>query len=79
MSNFFDSAIKSAVMYGFVKNQNGSLEIANRIFETVIYDWFISSASINSPIFSEGVNDKKQFIQDGQLNMEKILAKIQQE
>ena len=72
----YDSAIQSAVMYGFVKNQNGSLEIANRIFETVIYDWFISSASINSPIFSEGVNDKKQFIQDGQLNMEKILEKF---
>ena len=72
----YDSAIQSAVMYGFVKNQNDSLEIANRIFETVIYDWFISSASTNSPIFSEGVNDKNQFIQDGQLNMEKILEKF---
>ena len=72
----YDAAIQSAVMYGFVKNQNGSLEIANRIFETVIYDWFISSASTNSPIFSEGVNDKNQFIQDGQLNMEKILEKF---
>lgn len=72
----YDSAIQSAVMYGFVKNQNGSLEIANRIFETVIYDWFISSASTNSPIFSEGVNDKKQFIQNSQLNMEKILEKF---
>ena len=72
----YDSAIQSAVMYGFVKNQNGSLEIANRIFETVIYDWFISSASTNSPIFSEGDNDKNQFIQDGQLNMEKILEKF---
>ena len=72
----YDTAIQSAVMYGFVKNQNGSLEIANRIFETVIYDWFISSASTNSPIFSEGVNDKNQFIQNGQLNMEKILEKF---
>ena len=72
----YDSAIQSAVMYGFMKNQNGSLEIANRIFETVIYDWFISSASTNSPIFSEGVNDKNQFIQNSQLNMEKILEKF---
>ena len=72
----YDAAIQSAVMYGFVKNQNGSLEIANRIFETVIYDWFISSASTNSPIFSEGVNDKNQFIQGNQLNMEKILEKF---
>ena len=72
----YDAAIQSAVMYGFVKNQNGSLEIANRIFETVIYDWFISSASTNSPIFSEGVNDKNQFIHGNQLNMEKILEKF---
>ena len=72
----YDAAIQSAVMYGFMKNQNGSLEIANRIFETVIYDWFISSASTNSPIFSEGVNDKNQFIQGNQLNMEKILEKF---
>ncbi|MDO4156508.1 MAG: AAA-like domain-containing protein [Oscillospiraceae bacterium] len=72
----YDATIYSAMMYGFVKNQNGAVAISNRIFETVIYDWFISLESTNHPIFSEGVNDKSQFIMGNQLNMEKILEKF---
>lgn len=72
----YDATIHSAMMYGFVKNQNGAVAISNRIFETVIYDWFISLEATNHPIFSEGVNDKSQFIMGNQLNMEKILQKF---
>ena len=74
--NAYDSAIHSAVMYGFVRNDNGTVIIANRIFETVIYDWFISLETTDSLIFSEGVNDKSQFISSNQLNMELILEKF---
>lgn len=72
----YDATIHSAMRYGFVKNQNGTVAISNRIFETVIYDWFISLEATNHPIFSEGVNDKSQFIMGNQLNMEKILEKF---
>lgn len=74
--NAYDSVIGDAVMYGFVKNQEGSTVIANRIFETVIYDWFISLETTDSQIFAEGVNDKSQFIAGNQLNMERILEKF---
>lgn len=74
--NAYDSAIHSAMMYGFVQNDEGTLVIANRIFETVIYDWFISLETTDSPIFAEGVNDKSQFISGNQLNMELILEKF---
>jgi len=74
--NAYDSVIGDAVMYGFVKNQEGSTVIANRIFETVIYDWFISLETTDSQIFAEGVNDKSQFISGNQLNMELILEKF---
>lgn len=74
--NAYDSAIHSAMMYGFVRNDNGTLIIANRIFETVIYDWFISLETTDSLIFAEGVNDKSQFISGSQLNMELILEKF---
>ena len=74
--NAYDSAIHSAMMYGFVQNDNGTLIIANRIFETVIYDWFISLETTDSLIFAEGVNDKSQFISDNRLNMELILEKF---
>ncbi len=74
--NAYDSAIHSAMMYGFIRNDNGSLVIANRIFETVVYDWFISKETTNSLIFSEGVNDKNQFVSGNQLNMELILERF---
>ena len=74
--NAYDSVIGDAVMYGFVKNQEGSTVIANRIFETVIYDWFISLETTDSQIFAEGVNDKSQFISGNELNMERILEKF---
>lgn len=74
--NAYDSAIHSAMMYGFVRNDNGTLVIANRIFEIVIYDWFISLETTNSLIFAEGVNDKNQFISGNQLNIELILEKF---
>ena len=59
-----------------MRNDNGTLVIANRIFEIVIYDWFISLETTNSLIFAEGVNDKNQFIYGNQLNVELILEKF---
>ncbi|MBQ3566931.1 MAG: ATP-binding protein [Oscillospiraceae bacterium] len=74
--NAYDSAINNAFMYGFVKNSNGKLVIANRIFETVIYDWFISAEITNSLIFNEGANDKPQFIKNNSLDMKLIIEKF---
>ena len=74
--NAYDSAISDAIMYGFVKNNNGSMVIANRIFETIIYDWFISLELTDSQIFKASNNDKNQFIQNGKLDMEKIIEKF---
>lgn len=74
--NAYDSTIHSAMMYGFVRNDKGTMIIANRIFETVIYDWFISLETTDNLIFAEGVNDKSQFIIGNQLNMELILEKF---
>lgn len=74
--NAYESVIGDAVMYGFVKNQEGSTVIANRIFETIIYDWFISLETTDSLIFSISVNDKNQFIRNGHLDMGRILEKF---
>ncbi len=75
--NSYDSTIATAVMYGFVKNnEDNGVVISNRIFETVVYDWFISVEKTTSSIYSEGEADKNQFIQDGHLDMKKILEKF---
>ena len=75
--NSYDSTIAAAVMYRFVKNnENNDMVISNRIFETIVYDWFISVEKTTSSIYSEGEADKNQFIQNDQLDMEKILEKF---
>lgn len=46
--------IEVAAMFGFIKNTNGTVSIANRIFETVLYNWFISEEYISSKIYDAG-------------------------
>lgn len=71
-----DATIGSAYMYGFVKNENGMIAVANRVFEVRIYNWFISLETTESIMYSEGANDKNQFITGNQLDMEKVLEKF---
>ena len=73
-----DDAIDVAAMYGFVTNENGTTVVANRIFEIRLYNWFISIETTDSQIFNAGADDKNQFIQNGQLDMEKVLEKFVQ-
>lgn len=47
-----------ASMFGFIKNDHGSIAIANRIFEMLLYDLFMSEKEINSQIFKEGAIDR---------------------
>ena len=36
------SVIDMATMFGFMKNQHGTVAIANRIFETRLYNFYLS-------------------------------------
>ncbi len=36
--------IDNAAMFGFIKNQNGSVAVANRLFETRLYNFYLSAA-----------------------------------
>lgn len=72
-----DSVIKLAMMYGFVKEESGSVVIANRIFETRLYNAILTNKQMQkTSIFKAGENDKSQFISGNQLNMELILQKF---
>lgn len=46
--NALDQAIGMAEMFGFVKNSGGVVTVANRIFETVFYNLFLTSAENQS-------------------------------
>lgn len=61
-------------MYGFIRNQNGVISVSNRIFETVLYNLFLSGEELKSNVFSrQGALEKNIFVEDGMLNMRLVL------
>lgn len=72
-----DRAISIAMMFGFVKNHNGTVVMTNRIFETRIYNMFLtSSEGQKNEMYKLANREKNQFIINGHLNMELILERF---
>lgn len=74
--NQLTTFVETAAMFGFIKENRGNVAIANRIFETVLYQWFIAQEALNSKIYQAALQDKNQFIEQGRLNMERVLQKF---
>lgn len=68
--------MKDAVMFGFIRNEKDTAVIFNKIFETVLYNYFISEEFASSKLYKAGAQEKNQFIMDGHLNVRKILEKF---
>ncbi len=67
-------AIVQMQMYGLIRNDNNMVRIANRIFETMLYNMFLSDEELKSNVFSqEGTLAKNKFVEAGRLNMRLIL------
>lgn len=69
-------AIDIGTMFGFIKEKDGQIVIANRIFETRLYNLFLSEELTSSAIYQSAEREKNQFITDGILNMELVLEKF---
>ena len=64
-------------MFGFVKRVSNTVIIANRIFETLLYNLYLTSPSMQqNKIYDAGLQYKNQFIQNGQLDMTRVLEKF---
>ena len=75
--NYYEPSIGVASMFGFVKNKNGMLVVANRIFETWLYNFYLSAADMQKKeIYAASLMDKNPFIVNGCLNMRLILEKF---
>ncbi len=75
--NVFDEDINIAMMFGFLKKENGMVKVANRVFEILLYNYFLTSIEAQTTsIFKEATNHKTQFIQNGRLDMEIVLRKF---
>lgn len=72
-----DPAIDKAAMFGFIKEEEGKAVISNRIFETVLYNFFLTtSKNQKSDIYQAGEIEKTNFIINGHLNMDKIIERF---
>ncbi len=66
-----------AAMFGFIKNRDGEVVIANRVFETVLYNLYLSKEEIQkNEIYNASVREKNQFVIGGHLNMRLVLEKF---
>ncbi len=75
--NALDPAVGTAEMFGFVRNAGGVVAVANRIFEMVFYNLFLSSAeNQGTDLYRAALQDKNQFICAGHLNMELVLERF---
>lgn len=72
-----NQAIGFAMMFGFVKNEAGNVIPANRIFDTFLYNHYLSlDETQESDIYKASLQDKNEFIADGHLNMRRVLERF---
>jgi len=75
--NRYDPAVQTALMYGFIRIENKTVVVANRIFETQLYDTFLTSPEMRkSEFYLRGDREKYEFVKNGVLNMELILQRF---
>lgn len=71
-----NSYIEIAAMFGFIKNVEDTAVIFNRIFETVLYNFFLSEEFATSRIYNAGTQERNQFFIGGHLDVRKVLEKF---
>lgn len=74
--NLGTELISIGSMFGFLKDQEGQVAIANRIFEIWFYNLFIAQDAIDSKTYDAGQRSKEQFVTEAGLNIEMILRKF---
>lgn len=72
-----NQVIGLAVMSGFVKNEDGRVIPANRIFDTLLYNHFLSMDEFrSSDMYKVSLLDKNLFVREGHLDMRRILERF---
>lgn len=72
-----DPVIDLAAMFGIIKNVNGFVVPANKIFDTILSNYYLSLSKMRDlDIYKEALQDKNQFIDHGKLNMRLVLEKF---
>lgn len=67
--------IQMALMFNYITDKGGKVAVACRIMEVRLYNLFISEEE-NSPFFQQGIEDKSQFINDGDIDMPHLMERF---
>lgn len=71
-----ERSINLGVMFGFLKEENGRVTVANRLFEMCLLNLFMAREAIHSEVYAQGGSDRIGFIKNNMLNMELVLKKF---
>ena len=75
--NPYNETVKQMEQYGFIKNEESRVAISNRIFETLLYNLFLSDDELkNNEFRQEGSLGKSLFIKGTELDMPLILERF---
>ncbi len=74
--NAYNEVLSLAKMFDYIKSVNGRVAVSNRIFEVVLYDYFLSEDETGNITKKDAELNKTQFITDGRLDMEALLRKF---
>lgn len=72
----FVKSVNLGLMFGYLKDDNGRIIIANRIFEMSLMNMLITEEALKSDAFRTGDRDRNQFIRNGRLDMRLVLEKF---
>lgn len=69
-----DDAQQQLMMYGFIRNNHNTVAIANRLFEMLLYNYFIGESTQNEDLKQIAASNKSIFVsEDGWLDVPKIM------
>ncbi|MCC8046732.1 MAG: AAA-like domain-containing protein [Clostridiales bacterium] len=74
--NAYNQVLNLAKMFDYIKSVNGHVEVANRIFEVVLYDYFLSEEKLGSPASRDAQLNRSEFIKKGKLDMDALLRRF---
>lgn len=71
-----NKVLNIAKMFNYIFENNGRVKVSNRIIEMRLYNIFLSDEELTSVTYREGQTVKSQFIENGELKMDKILERF---
>ena len=74
--NQHNHVIELACMFGYTVDNGVNVQVANRIFETCLYNLFLSEEELTNAMSRKAKLDRNQFVSDGRLDMERVLEKF---